>query len=195
MHVSNNFSLRSVALANFLANAAIGTAAATVDVSSSFSIPQTTANIALTIPNPTTSVPGQFIQITNSGKTGVRINGFLVAPGTTVDFIWSGAAWTSLLVTVVPTTIPGAYTLTQADNGKILDFTSAAAVNLTVPNTLPIGFQVSITQAGAGVITFVGSGGMVISQRWGGTKTNGQWSKAGLEVRAVNSCVLTGDVG
>lgn len=94
------------------------------------------------------------------------------------------------VVTVTGTT----YTLTSADHGKIFDFTSNSAVTLTVPNTLPIGFQISITQAGTGQVTISGSGGMVINNRWNGTKTSGRWAKAGLEVRATNSSVLSGDV-
>jgi hypothetical protein len=35
---------------------------------------------------------------------------------------------------------------------------------------------------------------MVINNRWNGTKTSGRWAKAGLEVRATNSSVLSGDV-
>ncbi|MFC6268014.1 hypothetical protein [Frigoriflavimonas asaccharolytica] len=91
-------------------------------------------------------------------------------------------------------TVPGTtYTLSNADNGKILDFTNSSAITLTAPSTLPIGFQVSITQAGAGAITISGSG-MTINNRWGATKTSGQWAKAGLEVRAAGSSVLSGDV-
>lgn len=82
----------------------------------------------------------------------------------------------------------------MSDYGKILDFTAATNITLTVPNTLPQGFQVSITQAGTGRIIFSGSGGMTINNRWGGTQTSGQWAKAGLEVRATNSSVLSGDV-
>jgi ABC-type nickel/cobalt efflux system permease component RcnA len=84
--------------------------------------------------------------------------------------------------------------LSASDHGKILDFTSNTAITLTVPTALTTGFQVSITQAGTGVITFTGSGGMTINNRWNGTKTAGRWAKAGIEIRATNSAVLSGDV-
>lgn len=90
--------------------------------------------------------------------------------------------------------IPGtSYTLSAIDNGRVIDFSAATTVTLTVPNTLPVGFQVSITQSGLGNVILVGSGGMVINNRYSATQTNGRWSKIGLEVRAVNSSVLSGD--
>ena len=91
--------------------------------------------------------------------------------------------------------IPGTtYTLSTTDNGRIIDCSAATAVTITVPNTLPTGFQVSITQSGVGAVTLAASGGMVINNRWGGTATSGRWAKIGLEVRATNSAVLSGDV-
>ena len=86
------------------------------------------------------------------------------------------------------------YTLSASDNGRILDFTSNSNITLTVPNTLPVGFQVSITQAGTGQVVFVASGGMTINNRWGAKATSGQWAKAGIEVRATNVAVLSGDL-
>ena len=102
--------------------------------------------------------------------------------------------WASINTGKVSTITETSYTLSIYDYGKILDFTASSNITLTVPSTLPLGFQVSITQAGSGNITFTGSNGMIINNRWGGTKTSGQWAKAGIEVRATNSSVLSGDV-
>lgn len=196
MRVANRFVQSLVALPNFAASGAIGTAAATVDIAPGVTINQTTANVAVTLPNPTINEAGHRFIVTNTGTVAIAVAGYLVVPDRDIEFVWDGTSWNVPLVTPIPTTIAGtAYTLSLADNGKILDCTNAAAITITVPNTLPVGFQVSITQAGAGVVSFVGSGGMAIVQRWGGNNTNGQWAKAGIEVRAINSAVLTGDVG
>jgi hypothetical protein len=109
-------------------------------------------------------------------------------------FSSANTAWVAINVGSVKTISATAYTLVPSDSGRILDFTSATSVTLTVPNSLPIGFQTSITQVGVGIISVVGSGGMVINNRWAGTATSGQWAKIGLEVRATNSCVMSGDV-
>ncbi len=106
----------------------------------------------------------------------------------------ANTAWAAINVGSVKTIAATAYTLVPSDSGRILDFTSATSVTLTVPSSLPIGFQTSITQVGAGTIAVVGSGGMIINNRWAGTATSGQWAKIGLEIRATNSCVMSGDV-
>jgi len=104
--------------------------------------------------------------------------------------------WKPAVFGVFPviTITASSYTLSAADHGKILDFTSSSAVSVTVPASLSMGFQVSISQAGTGQITFTGSGGMAVNNRWGGSTTSGRWAKAGIEVRAANSSVLSGDV-
>ena len=125
------------------------------------------------------------------------------AISTTVPTDSQALVWDTTTSTWKPTnfgvfsviTVPGTtYTLSSADNGKILDFTNALSITITVPSSLPIGFQVSITQAGAGIITISAGSGMAVNNRWGAIKTSGQWAKAGLEVRATGSSVLSGDV-
>lgn len=109
-------------------------------------------------------------------------------------FSVSNNSWTAINVGSIKNITATSYTLSAIDNGRILDFSAATIVTLTVPNTLPTGFQVSITQSGIGNVTLVANGGMVLNNRYGGTQTSGQWSKIGLEVRASNSAVISGDV-
>jgi hypothetical protein len=109
-------------------------------------------------------------------------------------FSTSSNAWMPVNVGSIVKVAGTSYTLTANDNGRIIDFSSNTAITLTVPNTLPTGFQVSITQAGTGQISIVGSGGMNVHNRWGASKTSGQWSKAGIEVRDVNIAVSSGDL-
>lgn len=128
------------------------------------------------------------------GLRGRSIANIAPANGQVLTWDASTSAWRPAggfqVVTVTGTT----YTLSAADLGVMLDFTSNSAITLTVPNTLAVGFQVSITQAGTGQITIAGSGGMVVNNRWNGNRTSGRWAKAGIEVRAANSAVLSGDV-
>lgn len=140
-------------------------------------------------------------RMTTTQRTGITVSASteaLLVFDTDVDmFYYYNAAttsWTPINVGTVKTQSGTAYTLSAVDNGRVLDFTSSTAVSLTVPSTLPVGFQVSITQAGAGQVTFVAGTGMTINNRYSATKTSGQWAKAGLEVRASGSAVLSGDV-
>lgn len=87
-----------------------------------------------------------------------------------------------------------AITLSQATHGgRVVRTSSGSAVTITVPNTLPVGFTVTIIQRGAGQITFATSGGMVISNRQSHTKTAAQNAVVSLLVDATNTAVLAGD--
>jgi hypothetical protein len=44
-------------------------------------------------------------------------------------------------------------TLAAADAGTDIVYTSASAVTVTLPDTLAVGFQCTLTQAGAGTVT------------------------------------------
>lgn len=53
----------------------------------------------------------------------------------------------------------GARTLRAEDNGKILRSDDGSAVAVTVPNDLPQGFNVAVSQWGAGAVTFTAGSG------------------------------------
>jgi hypothetical protein len=105
----------------------------------------------------------------------------------------SNNGWTAINVGSIKS-LTTSYTLIPSDSGRMIDIDSASAVTLTIPDNLPIGFQVSVTQTGLGGISIVGGGSMVVNNRWGGTRSIGRWSKIGIEVRAINSSVISGDL-
>lgn len=78
---------------------AIGTASATVDKFTNFTIAQTTAGQTLTIPSPTTTTSGRLIYITNVGSVGYTMAGSVVSPGVTMAFVWSSVTSSWSLVT------------------------------------------------------------------------------------------------
>ncbi|MHA8049478.1 beta strand repeat-containing protein [Aquirufa sp. ROCK-SH2] len=160
----------------------------TITPAAALDIPSTTSGIL--VPRMTTAQKNAI-----SVSSGVES---LLVYDTDVDMFYfynlATNSWTPINVGTINTQSGTSYTLTAADNGRVLDFTSSTAITLTVPSTLPVGFQVSITQAGAGQVTFIAGAGMTINNRYLATKTSGQWAKAGLEVRATGSAVLSGDV-
>ena len=87
---------RAVALTNFAANAAIGTAAATVDIASVITINQTTAGIALTLPSPTQTQSGRLLIVGNIGTQSVTVGGQVINVSSGLPFVWTGAAWIAL---------------------------------------------------------------------------------------------------
>jgi hypothetical protein len=110
-------------------------------------------------------------------------------------FSTSNNSWTPINVCSIKTVSSGGfYTLNENDNGRIIDFTGTSNLIIRVPNTLPIGFQVSLTQANTGIISFIGTGGMIVNNRYGAGKSSGKWAKLGLEIKSSTICVLSGDV-
>lgn len=97
MFTNDNFTFATMALGNFAAPAAIGTAAATVDIFSAFNIAQiggtAAAPIAITLPNPTNVRAGLFSRVINSGTGFLSAYGSMVSPDTYKDFMWDGNSW------------------------------------------------------------------------------------------------------
>ncbi len=88
------------------------------------------------------------------------------------------------------------YTLLATDNGKILEFTSPAPVNVILPLTtdFPTGFNVTVTQKGGGRITFLPTSSSVnLRHPYGSNSTLGQFATCRLYVSAVNEYILSGD--
>lgn len=58
-----------------------------------------------------------------------------------------------------------AYTLLAADSGKIVTLNNASPITLTVPSGLGAGFNCTVIQKGAGVVTFAGTGTTLINRQ------------------------------
>jgi hypothetical protein len=82
------------------------------------------------------------------------------------------------------------YSITSADNGKVIQSTSASAITLTVPTGLPTGFNCTVIQMGAGQITFSGT----YLNRTGFTKTASQYAVVSILHLGSNSIILTGEM-
>jgi hypothetical protein len=89
-------------------------------------------------------------------------------------------------------------TLASTDNGKVKNCTSASAVTVTCPNSLPLNFYCTINQVGAGQITFSAGSGATLNNRQGLLHSAGQWAMCCLYVKSntgTNAAyVLGGDV-
>lgn len=79
------------------------------------------------------------------------------------------------------------YTLSDADNNKLLPFTSASAVTVTVPSGLS-NINVVLAQMGAGIVTLSGSGATIN----GVVATVGQYSTLALLNTAADTYLAQG---
>lgn len=140
MNINNKLTLGTLTLANFAANAAIGTAAATVDNFSSFDIGQTTAGIVLTVPAPTISEDGQLAFFSNTGTVSVTILGRVVEPQTGL-----GAKWDATLAAWIPFSDPGGDARFYYQQSSLVALTPLAVTHnftLAAANTRKVQVQV-----------------------------------------------------
>jgi hypothetical protein len=84
------------------------------------------------------------------------------------------------------------YTLTSADKNTYIRSTGSA-ITITVPDVLADGESVNFIQAGAGQITFAGSG-VTINSKSGNLKTAAQFSGATI-TKVGGAYYLIGDLG
>ena len=84
------------------------------------------------------------------------------------------------------------YTLTASDNGKIINFTNAGSVALTLP-VLKEGFNCMIIQSGDGVVTLTGSS-TTVSNKNSFTKTAGKNSVVTVIYLTASTAITIGDM-
>lgn len=199
---------------SLFAQTGIGTttpnASAKLDVSSStqgFLPPR----IALTATNAFTPLVGTAASATglvvyNTATAGSAPNN--VIPG---YYYWNGSAWIGLIGSSTSSTITGngttstianfssvindqtaGFTLGNSDNGKIIAINSSTAQTITVPS-LSVGFNCMIVQKGAGQVSLSASG-VTINNRFGFTKTAGQYAVITLVCIASGVYIASGDM-
>lgn len=82
------------------------------------------------------------------------------------------------------------YPLTAADNGKILQSTSATAITITIPTGLPTGFNCTVVQMGAGQLTFSGT----YFNRGSFTKSASQYSIVSIIHLGSDKIIVSGEM-
>lgn len=84
------------------------------------------------------------------------------------------------------------YTLSNADNGKVITFNNASAITVFVPS-LSVGFNCMILQKGTGQVT-ISPSSVTINNRYGFNKTAGQHSVLNLICISTGVYVSSGDM-
>jgi hypothetical protein len=85
----------AIAITDKASGGSIGSAATTVDVSTSFNVNQTTASQVLTLDTPTVTTAGRLVIVSNVGSVPFTMYGVIVSVNTTTTFYWNGTQWTS----------------------------------------------------------------------------------------------------
>ena len=85
--------LAAMTITNLAAGGPIGTAAATVDVKTTFNINQTTASQTISLPSPTDTTAGRIVYMNNVGTVGFTMLSQRVEAGQSRSAIWNGTVW------------------------------------------------------------------------------------------------------
>jgi hypothetical protein len=90
------------------------------------------------------------------------------------------------------------YVLALSDDGKLIEIDAPSLATVTIPLNasveFPVGTQITFIQTGAGQISFVPAGGVILNSNPSNGRTRGVWTSAVLIKRAVNTWVLLGDL-
>lgn len=107
-----------------------------------------------------------------------------------VDFGMTSELW----VLNSPETMSASRALTNADHGKLLRYSGASNITLTIPAGLMQGFRVTVLQEGSGKVTAVGSG-VTVQGKNGHLSTGGAWHCVRYHRLTASLYVVEGDNG
>jgi len=134
-----------------------------------------------------TSSAAAGLLVYNTATAGTAPNN--VIPG---YYYWNGSIWIQISGgLIIDNSKSASFTLAAADNNKVFLITSASAVTITVPASLPVGFSCQVIQGGVGTLSFTGSGVTLNSANGLTTRTTN--SVIGLVLNSATSGFVFGD--
>ncbi len=151
----------------------------------------------------TDGVTGFYVNIgTSASPAWLRVNTDWTKTGNDIAFTTGNVSTTGTLTggnTSTSTisgfaanvgTITAAYSITAADNGKILQSTASSAITVTIPSGLPTGFNCTVVQLGTGQLTFSGT----YFNRGGFTKSASQYAVVSIIHLGSNNMIVAGEM-
>lgn len=151
----------------------------------------------------TDDVTGFYVNTsTTTTPSWTRLNSDWVKSGNNISYTTGNVSTTGSLTggnsdtssisgfTANITTVSANYSLTAADNGKVIQSTSASAITITIPTGLPTGFNCTVVQMGAGQITFSGT----YFNRGNFNKTASQYAIVSILHMGSNNIIVSGEM-
>lgn len=139
-----------------------------------------TGLVSLVLPLGNTATTGQPLILASAGASG------LVA--------WGDVSERFVDVSILDDATTSR-TLAASDQGRTIRFTSASAISVSVPSTLPDGWWCRILQFGTGKATPVGTGGATVRGPQNQVATGHQYATVTLTKVAANEFIASGHVG
>jgi len=143
----------------------------------------------------------------SGAPSGIGIDGdFYLRTGTPAIvgqriYTRSAGTWISVdsaLQEIITNSQSGSYTLVLTDESKVIEMTSASAVNLTIPPNssvaFPIGATIELNRYGAGEVSVVAGGGVTVRSPSSFLRLTNQYSSASLRKKGTDEWILAGDL-
>ena len=128
----------------------------------------------------------------NLFNAGISSAGLFVSGGATFAGTVSSDTGYRISSSAFNTQTGTTYTFIAADNGDIVMFNNASAITVTVPTGLPVGFNCTAIQLGAGQVGFTAASGVTLNSYSSATKIAGQHGAASVISYTTNIYNLSG---
>ena len=102
-------------------------------------------------------------------------------------YSYNGSAWVAQATGKINVQTGTTYTVVTSDLGKIIECNNTAGVTVTLPNSLPSGFNFTITQTGTGLATLSPASGATLQNKDGFYRTAGQYAMLSLYITTNSS--------
>jgi hypothetical protein len=135
----------------------------------------------------TTDGAGQISWVGNVAKTNIAqsftglqqfTSGISASSGATFAGTVSSDTGYRISSSAINTQTGTTYSVLSTDNGEILTFNNGSAVTVTIPTGLPVGFNCTAIQLGAGQVGFIAAAGVTLNSYGGLLKLAGQHGAA-----------------
>jgi hypothetical protein len=158
--------------------------------------PETFNNAAyFTVDNSTATTTAEI------GASEVNVNGLLkplsgISASGGVTFGGTVASDTGYRITsnAINAQTGTTYTFLESDNGKIVTFNNGSAITVTIPTGLPVGFNCTGIQLGAGQVGFTAASGVTLQSYGNQYKLIGQHASATIIEYSNNIVNLSGNL-
>ena len=160
--------------------------AQTLGVKWASAFPTQTGNSGKYLSTNGTSVSWETVIPSQTGNSGK----FLTTDGTSVS-------WGDVLTLSINAQTGTTYTFVASDSGKLVTFSNASAITVTVPTNSSVGYaigtQINIAQVAPGQVTVVGGSGVTVNGT-PGLNLRAQYSSATLVKTGTDEWLLLGDL-
>jgi hypothetical protein len=141
--------------------------------------------------------PDNKVKIYNTSSSSTLLEvlgGLSVSNGVTFNGTVSSDTGYRITSSAINAQTGTTYTLLESDNGKILTFSNASTTTVTVPTALPIGFNCTAIQLGAGQVGFTAASGVTLNSYGNQYKLIGQHASASIIEYTTNIVNLSGNL-